>query len=173
MDFKEYLIKKEKTPREIFLTVLIYLAATVLAVIGVMCMLFVGGLGGIMMLLIVGVYYGAYILSSRFNKEFEYVQTDEYFDVDVIFNKSRRKRIASFSAKSMEIMANEKDSLHNHILKGDFDKVIDATTGKKDEEIYFVVFNKNGRNLLKIQPPEALVKEMHRYAPSKVHLKKD
>lgn len=173
MDFKEYLIKKQKTKLEIFLTVIIYLIAVILAAFMIRMMLALPGLGGIMALLAVGVLYLARLIVTRFDKEFEYVQTGEYLDVDVIFNKSRRKRIASVSVENMEAVAPADSDEGKRILEGDYAKVIDATTGDKHTDVYYVVFNKNGRNLLKIQPPTALVEEIRRLAPSKVQLKKD
>lgn len=173
MDFKEYLIKKQKTTFETFLAVIIYLVAIILAAFMIRMMLALPGFGGIMALLAVGVIYLARLIVARFDKEFEYVQTGEYLDIDVIFSKSRRKRIASASVENMEAVLPADSDEGKRILKSDFVKVIDATTGDKHTDVYYVVFNKNGRNLLKIQPPTALVEEIRRLAPSKVQLKKD
>lgn len=172
MDFKEYLIKKEKTPMEMCLTVLIYMAATMIAFVAIMFMPALGAFSGLGLLLAVGAYYFGHKLSSRFSKEFEYVQTEDVLDIDVIYNKSARKRLVSVSVKNVELMANVKDDLYNTVLKEQFDKVIDATTGKKDANIYFAVYQKDGRVLLKFEPPTALIEGLQKFAPLKVHVKR-
>ena len=90
MEFKEYLIKRNKNGKEKFLTLLLYLAATVLAVI---CFTLLMGFGGIGLLLAVGVYFGAHKISARFNREYEYTITGDGVDIDVIYNKTSRKRL--------------------------------------------------------------------------------
>ena len=90
MEFKEYLVKRKKGGKEILLTVLLYAAALILAFL---CMNFIPSIGGIEALLAVGCLYGAYKLSSGFNREYEYVITDECVQQETsyfLFNKGCR-----------------------------------------------------------------------------------
>lgn len=169
MDFKEYLVARKKTPMEVFLSVLLYLAAFILAIV---CITLLSAFGGIGALLAVGCFYGAHILSTRFNKEFEYIETEDTVDIDIIYNRSRRKRLASFSVKNIEVLASVDDTQYNSRLKGQFDNVIDATTGRKDVDVYFVIFEKKGKTLVKFEPPYAFVERLSKYSPLKVHVKK-
>ena len=169
MDFKEYLVDRKKIPTEILLSVLLYFAASILAIV---CITLLSVFGGIGALLAVGCFYGAHILSARFNKEFEYIQTEDNVDIDIIYNRSRRKRLASFCVKNIEVFASVDDTQYNSRLKEQFDNVIDATTRRKDVDVYFVIFEKNGKTLVKFEPPYALVESLSKYSSLKVHVKK-
>lgn len=166
MDFKEYLIKRNKSGKEILYTVLLYIAAVILSVI--ILMVVPPELGGINFLLAAGAFYGAYYLSAKFNREFEYVITDDCVDIDVIYNRNSRKRLISFSIKDAHILASANDESQKHLLNGVFDNEIDATTNRKDAVIYFAIVDKNGRTLVKFEPPYAALEILKRQAPSKV-----
>lgn len=167
MDFKEYLIKRNKTTTEKFLTLLLYIGATILAFV---CLFLIPSLAGIGAFLAAGCYYGAFTLSSKFKREYEYIITDDVVDIDVIFNASRRERLISFSVKDVEILAPIKDSDNNARLKDTYVKTIDATTNRADAEIYFAVLEKGGRILVKFEPPYAALEILKKYAPSKVNI---
>lgn len=165
MDFKEYLIKRDKTLKEKFLSLLLYFAATVLAYV---CLFVIPPIAGIGALLAAGCYYGAFKLSSKFKREYEYVITGDGVDIDVIFNASARKRLISFSIKDVEILASVNDSNYNAKLKDEYKKTIDATTNRADADVYFAVLEQGGRTLVKFEPPYAALEILKKYAPSKV-----
>ena len=171
MEFNEYMIQRKKGAKEILISVLLYFAATVISIF-VLAMFLgkAGAFGGIMMLAIVGIYYGAFKLSSRMNKEFEYIITGDSLDIDVIMNRTSRKRLISFSVEDLEILASEKDAMYNEALKESFPKVIDATTGRRDANIYFAVVEKKERTLLKFEPTYTMLTNLRKYSPSKVHI---
>ncbi len=161
MNFNEYLVKRRKTAKEKFLTVLLYVAATFLTII-------IPPMSGIGTLLAIGCYYGAYKISVKFKREYEYIITDDSVDIDVIFNASKRKRLVSFSVKDVEILAPVKDPNYNARLKSEYKKTIDATTNSADADVYFAVFEQGGRTLVKFEPPYAGLELLKKYAPSKV-----
>lgn len=166
MDFKEYMVKRRKGAKEIVLTILLYIAAVILAFV-FMTML-PSASGGISALLAAGCFYGAYKVSARFNREFEYVITDDCVDIDVIYNATNRKRLISFNVKDIEIMASVKNNDYNAKLKGEFKETIDATTLSPHANVYFAVVEKNGRKLVKFEPPHAALETLRRFAPSKI-----
>jgi len=165
MDFKEYLIKKKKGKKETFFTVLIYLAAFVISVIALL-LLFNPMFGGIWLLMIVGIFFGAHKLSTKFNREYEYVLTKDVVDIDVIYNATSRKRLISFSVHEVEkiIPAKDRDSSDDKSYK----KVIDATTNTKDADVYSVILEKDGKVLVNFEPPYAMLEIMKKYEPRKV-----
>lgn len=165
MEFKEYLVKRKKGAKEICCTVLLYIAALVLAFL---CMNFIPSIGGLEALLAVGCLYGAYWISSKFNREFEYVITDDCVDIDVIYNASNRKKLISFSIKDVEILASVKDANYNSKLKGEYKRIVDATTARADADVYFAVLENDGRTLIKFEPPYAALEALKKIAPSKV-----
>ena len=169
MEFKEYMIKKEKSAKEKLLSVLCYLAAAVLSMI-ILPFSATPPFGSFILLIVVGLFYFAHILSGRLNKEFEYIFTADNIDIDVIMNKSKRKRLITFTIAQIEIMASFRDATYNSIAKGQFDKVVDATSGKADANVYFVVVDKNGRTLVKFEPNYSVVESLNKVARSKVHI---
>lgn len=167
MDFQEYLVKRKLGTAEKAVTVLLYVAAFFFMLCCVVYLRF----GGVESLLAVAGYWGAYILASRLKKEFEYVCTEHLVDIDVIFNESKRKSLISFSVKKVEILASVKDDMYKHLLNGQFDSVIDATTWRKDATVYFAVLEKEGKRVLvKFEPPLKCLEYLKAYAPSKVKI---
>lgn len=167
MDFKEYLLKRNKTGKEKFYTVLIYFAATILAFFAFFTLF---PLGGINLLLPAGIYFGAHKISERFKKEYEYIITDDLVDIDVVFNASRRKRLISFSVKEVEVLASVSNTEKNGVLNSDFDEVINAVTNRKDADIYFVVVEQDKRKLVEFEPPYAALEILRKHAPSRVFI---
>ena len=168
MAFKEFMVKKQKTGKDVLLGVLCYILATVVS-LALFVILAKTPFGGISLLLIVGAFYAAHMYASRLNKEFEYICTDDTVDIDMIFNKSRRKRLISFTLGQTEVIASVKDERYNSQSKGSFDKVIDATSGA-NENVYFAIVEKNGRNLVKFEPSASVLEHLSQYARSKVHI---
>lgn len=169
MEFKEYMIQRKKTAKESLIVFFAYLLATVVNIfIFGFCMK--PPFGSFVLLIIVGVYYFTHILTSRLNKEFEYIFTKDNIDIDVIMNKSKRKRLISFTVNQIEVLASVKDEAYNNTLKGAFDKTIDATSGNKDANVYFAVVDKNGRNLVKFEPSYTILESLNKIARSKIHI---
>lgn len=168
MDFKEYLVKRRLRLAEKTVIALLYLSALLFAMC---CFMYLGKyLGGIENLLIVGGFYLAYILSAKLKKEFEYTIVEDSVDIDVIFNESKRKSLISFSVKNIEVMASMKDVNHNDRLKEHFDRVIDASTWKKDANVYFVILESKGKTIIKFEPSLSCLEYMKKYAPDKIHI---
>lgn len=167
MEFKEYMIKREHGFKEVLITVVSYILAIV---IGVALFPLLTAFGGLALLVVVGLIYFAYHFTARFKKEFEYILTEDCIDIDVIMNKSKRKRLLSFYLSQAEIIAPVNNAEFKRILSGQFDKKIDATSKRKDANVYFAVVEKNGKTLLKFEPPHEMLEMLQRYARSKVHI---
>ena len=56
--------------------------------------------------------FGGIFLMSYLNIEYEYVYTNGELDIDIIYNRSRRKRLFSAMVKEFEIMAHVEDKTH-------------------------------------------------------------
>ena len=168
MGYKEYLVRRKKGAKEILLGILIYIAALV---VSFGCIMLIPSLAGIGLLLCVGCFYGAYWLSSKFNREFEYTVTEDTVDVDVIYNASRRKRLISFSMKNAEIIAPVDSAEYVSYSNRDY-KEIDASTNTKGAKVYFAAVEKNGKFLVKLELPVTALQDLRKYAPSKVVISK-
>lgn len=168
MNFNEYIVKRKKTSGRIVITILLYLAATVLAFL---CIAFLFMLPQVAALLGFGCYYLAHKISSGLNKEFEYIFTADTVTVDLIMNASRRKRLLSFNVSQLEILAPVKHSSYQHNKDKSYNKVIDATSRSDILEVYYAVYAKEDhRYMLLFEPPYSFLEEYYRYAPSKIIL---
>ena len=147
---------------------LLSLAATVISAIAFM-ELFDPMFGGLGLLIIVGIYYLAHRFSCKFNREYEYIITKDVVDIDVIYNASSRKRLISFSVHEVETIAPANGN--NMPDKGDYSKVINATTNTKNAEIYYVVAEKEGKVLVLFEPPYTMLEIMKKLEPRKVTIK--
>lgn len=94
-NISEQLVKINKTPRDLFLTGSIWVAAFLL----VFCFVFFGlnnpAFVGLMFIGCIGIFFGAYKLSKMFNIEYEYIVINRDLDIDKIIAESNRKRIVS------------------------------------------------------------------------------
>lgn len=53
-------------------------------------------------LALVGIWFGAYKLACRLFVEYEYIMTNGDLDIDMIINKSKRKRLTTVNCKEIE-----------------------------------------------------------------------
>ncbi len=169
MAYREYMIKKQKDVGAKLITVILYFVAFVISVIAFF-MLVPIGFGSAAALIIAGAFYGAYRLSGNTNKEFEYIVTEDIIDVDVIVNKSKRKRLISFNLESVKVLADVNNAQFKHYLNESFDSVIDATSGRKDKKVYFAVVEKTNKVLVKMELTESIVQGLYEISPSKIHI---
>lgn len=158
--FFEQIVALRKTGKDIAAFVGIWLAAVVLCVVLV---LFTSILGTIGFLLMAGVLYGAYYLSSRLTVEYEYIVTNGTMDVDKIIAKSSRKRVLSFDLSKVERLER-----YNPASKpvGNFDKTIIACN-ENDPDVFFLVVceERKGTRLLVFSPEERMKQAIVKFLP--------
>lgn len=150
--FKEQLIKKIPSNRDMLLKALIVIATVILVIAGFMI------IPSIAPLLAAGVIFLAYYLNGMLNIEYEYIYTNGELDIDCIYAKSKRKRLFSANARDFEVMAHVEDKEHIH----DFDSaqvVKDYSSGKVTENSYAFLYTHNGkRTKFIIEPNETILK---------------
>lgn len=169
MAYKEYMIKKQKDAGAKLFTVLMYLVASVISIFAFIILMPIG-FGSAVALIIAGAFYGAYRISGNMNKEFEYIVTEDIIDVDVIVNKSKRKRLVSFNLENVKVLASVDNAQFKHYLNEGFDSVIDATSGRKDKKVYFAVVEKTNKVLVKMELTESILQSLYEISPSKIHI---
>lgn len=102
--------------------------------------LFSGYLGAFFVLIIAGIIYGAYKLSSLFNIEYEYIITNGSMDVDKIVNKSSRKRVLSFELPNVTRLEKYTPNILNNINA----KEVVFACNQNDDNAYLMVAEKDG-----------------------------
>jgi hypothetical protein len=165
--FKEYLIKQKKSSVDNFTQAGIIAATAV-----IICLAFVFGGSFIGPVIILVVLFGAMTFFNRFNKEYEYILTNNELDIDVIYNKSKRKRVITIDMKAIELMASIQDANRKGQLDNKNGKVINASDGKNGADTYAIIVSKDSAVYkVLITPNETFLNNLHKQAPHKVFKK--
>lgn len=111
---------------------------------------------------------GLFFLKKKLYIEYEYYFTNGEIDIDTIMEMKTRKRILSFNAKDIEIMAPEKS---NYILdySGKPQKEIVLCPNETTEQVYVAIISNGGeKKLLKMIPDEEFIELCYKYNPRAV-----
>ena len=150
--YKEQIIKRKPTTKTTLYRAGLILAVALVFIAGTA---FLGG-WGTTLALIAG--FGAYFAMGFLYVEYEYTFTSGELDIDIIYNKSRRKRLFSGQVKDFEIMAHAEDKIH----AGDFSntqETLDCSSGEVSDDTYAFLTNYNGKRLkIIIEPNEMMFK---------------
>ena len=111
--FKEYMIKQKKSAKDITMQALIVVCA---AVIILLAMTMGGAIFG--PIITIAALLGAGYLFIMFSREYEYILTNEELDIDVIYNRSKRKRVTTVNLRKIDVMAAMDDANHRHEIDG-------------------------------------------------------
>ncbi len=176
--YLEYLVKKKKTGGQAALVALICLLGIVLSFVFLALTFVVGvsmqqagtGIGQIVsfvgLLLIAAVWYGAYLLITMQNVEYEYILTNSELDIDKIMSKKGRKPIVSFDFKDITVCAAVEDNEHNGDYKNiKADKVYDVVGDASRGGVYFAdrIGEKGERIRVLFQPTSKMITSAKKY----------
>ena len=144
--FKEQLIKRSPTTADtlkkiglIFVVIIIFLVASMT----------VGAFAPVITLVF---GFIAYILMGRLKREYEYSFTNGELDIDVIYNKSTRKRLFTGNVKDFEIMAHVDDPDHHNSFASAHERH-DYSSGVPSERSYIFLTNYNSKRVAIIIEP--------------------
>ena len=167
--FKEQLVPMTMSQKDKLKRTLIW-AVAILGVIVILASVFVFAVlpifvAPIFILVVIG---GAMFLASKLKKEHEYALTNNIMDIDVIYNKEKRKRIIEIDIKEANLIASIKDERRqDEISRGQ--KVIDASDGNHSKATYAIMYPHEGQLLkILITPNEEMLQLMYKQAPNKV-----
>lgn len=103
-------------------------------------------------------------MANNINKEFEYAYTSGNLDIDVIYNRRKRKRVFSGYVEEFEVMAPIDDG--QHLFMYDNVKTKDFSSGKILENTYvFVSVFKGKKRKFVIEPCNDILKAMRTDLP--------
>lgn len=161
--FKEQLVPMEMSKRDKVQRVIIWL---VTVLVGITVFLFFGPF--LASITILGMGWGALFLTSKLKKEHEYSLTNNELDIDVIYNKERRKHVLSLDIKKIDMMVSIKDESHKGSLER-AQKTINASNGEYTRDTYAILTAHNGElTRILITPNEEMLTLMYKQAPHKV-----
>ena len=151
----EQIVKTKKGAKYYFGVVGIWLAAVILAYLGLVF------LGIIAPILIVTVGYGAYYLCGFLSVEYEYIITNGTMDIDVIYAKRSRKRLSSFELSTVESIEKYKGEA---IDKNRFKKSV-VSYGAGNDAYKMIMSSDSGLILAVISPDERTRQEIVKWVP--------
>ena len=158
--YKEILIKKRATGTDTLKKA---------GLIALTALLALGGLFIHPLLLIAAVAAGAltWFIVTGLDLEYEYLYVNGDLDIDKIMNKQRRKRAASYTVETMELIAptgsHELDQYSQRAALKDF------TSGDPDAKSYTAVYaGEGGLQMVKLELDDEVIADLRRIAPRKV-----
>jgi len=150
--FKEQIIKRNPTFKDTLKRVGIIIGAFFLSILSFMF------LGPFAVFVAFAVCFAAYFAMSFFNVEYEYVFTNGDLDIDIIYSKSRRKRLFSSHVNHFDIMCHVEDKTRI----GEFQsaqETKDYSSGTVTENTYAFLTNHNGKRVkFIIEPNKKMLK---------------
>lgn len=162
--FLEQLVAKAPTKQDNIKKIsLLVLCALLACGIFYVSMLFTVPILGIV--IICGMFYGAYLLISEMEIEYEYIFTNGDLDIDKIIAKKKRKRLITVQARTIKELGLYKEASE---VPEDVTLVI-AASGYADEAWYADLnHQKHGKVRLIFSPDEKLLEAMEAYLPASV-----
>ena len=120
-------------------------------------------LGNFSVIIIFGILYGAWKLTSRFNTEYEYIITNGTMDIDKIINKSSRKRMCSMELSGVSRLEKFNIGLINNLDK----KMLVIACNLDDPDAYYMVCDREGKGAIHVvfAPEERLKGAMVKFIP--------
>lgn len=145
--FFEQIVRIKKSVGTLALVIFIWFLAISLAVFFFMTSL----LGPLSAIVIIGLIYGAWWLTAKFNIEYEYIVTNEDMDIDKIINKSSRKRLVSITLSKVERVEKFNPALIQNIKSENLLFACDQNdpnaylivASREDSKINYIVFSPN------------------------------
>lgn len=164
-NISEQLIEIRKTPKDFLLLGLIWFAAFILVFLFVLLSLNVSSFIGFIFLLIAGVIYGAYKLSSMLKKEYEYIVVNHDMDIDKITAQSSRKRMVSIKLNEVLEYGNFTAQRQEALKRKEFDMKF-VCCNPDDQAQYFIYkHSKKGLLLIVLAMNEKTKKEAEKSIP--------
>jgi hypothetical protein len=161
--FIEKIVRRQKTGKD-------HLVTTGLVVLGIILFIVASNfkfLSSFILIIIAGIIYGIYYLSSSRNIEYEFILTNDELDIDKIVSRRKRKRIFSSSCKNFDVLArvkSEKYARETRTIK----KRIEAVSSLNSPDAFFAIMNYKGeKTVILFEPDERMINLFKTYIPKK------
>ena len=152
----EQLVKIKKGAKFYFLTFAIWFAVLIIALLSFAFLRILSAV------IVVAAGYGAYYLNGFLSIEYEYIITNGTLDIDIIYSKRSRKRIASLELTDVESIEKYKgEALDKNRYKGVY-----IACNKDDTNAYKLVFSgDSGLKAAVISPNDRTRTEIVKFVP--------
>jgi len=166
--FNEQIVKRKQTMMDKLKRV-----GLILAVILLFILIMLTPAANFAAVIVFAAGFGAYYLMSFLRVEYEYIFTNGELDIDIIYNKSRRKRVFSSMVNKIEIMAHIEDMNHAGHFSG-VAQINNYGIGENGPDTYAFLINISGKQTkVIIDPNEKMLRAIAGAIPrSRLHIKK-
>lgn len=164
--FKEQLVKRQIKHKDILIRIIILSLVFIIGYILAMVLPFLS-------FFIFGTYiFLTYLIISTLKIEYEYILTNDVLDIDIIYNKRKRKNVFTISLRDVEIMAHINSSGYKEMSYKKI-KTKDFSSGTLNENIYvFFITYKGEKVKVIIEPNTSFVNTIsRRLSPTKLYVK--
>ena len=151
-DFIEYIVEKRRTPMDMIKALVAVIVG--FSLIGFLVMLGINAT--ITTVLVAGVAYVAYKVTTSINIEYEYILTNNEMDVDKIINKKTRKRLITINIRRVDEFEKCDGYRENRYTNDKNIKVINACRDKGEGCYYMTFTDDGGRGVLFFTPNEKI-----------------
>ncbi len=184
--FMEYLVAKKKDKKDKLMIAGVIAGAVIVSCV-LLILIFAVGLavaaGGqsnmvsqmmfsVGLLLIAFAWYLVYLFAGTRNIEYEYILTNNDFDIDKVMSKKGRKHLVSFDIREATCIASVNDDENNGDYKNRPEnvKLLDYSAHNSNAETFFADVTVEGeRNIILFQPTMKMVEAMWKFNPRAVH----
>jgi len=165
--FKEQIVKRKENTKDRMKRIGLVLAVIVIFFVAI------STIPAFAPIITLAAAFGAYFLMGFLKVEYEYVFTNGELDIDIIYNRSRRKRLFTSHVNQFEIMAHVEDMTY----AGSFSnaqEVHNYSSGVNGPDTYAFLVNKGGKQQkIIIEPNEKMIKAIGgSISRTKLHLKR-
>ena len=148
--FKEQIVKRKPTTMDALKRVGLIVAVLVITVLAFAV------IPAIAPFIMIAAGIGAWFCMGYLRKEYEYAFTDGELDIDVIYNRSRRKRVFTAKVNDFEIMAHVEDKMRTSEFQSAVE-VYDYSSGEVNNDTYAFLLNYKGKRTKFIIEPNAVM----------------
>ncbi len=158
----EQLVSRRPKAYDLPVRILVILVIVAVAVLG---MPFIGFLSFMIAVILAVVAY--YFIFPKLNVEYEYIILNHDLQIDVIYNKAKRKRLNTFDIQGAEIIA-PKGSPRLNSYKPD--KVYDYSSGNPAAKAYAIMMPLDQKNVcIYIEPDAKMIDHMKQWMGMKMY----
>ena len=158
----EQIVARKPKPYALFIRLLTIFLVVAVVVLGIP---FIGLLAFVIAVILALVAY--YFIFPRLNVEYEYMLLNHDLQIDVIYNREKRKKLKSFDIQTAEIIA-PKGSPRLNSFKPD--KVFDYSSGNPSAKVYAIIISLDQNNAcIYIEPDEKMLDHMKHWMGMKLY----
>lgn len=159
----EQLISRRPKPYDIPVRILVILLIVAVTVFGVP---FIGFLSFVIAVILAVVAY--YFIFPKLSVEYEYIILNHDLQIDVIYNRSKRKHLMNFDIQSAEIIAPKGSP---RLASYRPDKFCDYSSGNPSGNVYAIMLPMEQKNVcVYIEPDSKMTDHMKQWMGTKMYL---